>query len=152
MKGWLKRLRGALGIGVLGALAFHLIGWVVVGAEALLAGQWPSISTVSRMTTFTLSVGGFVGLLTAGAIALGAGKARLITKKRAFLIGLPLGVVGGVALSLGADLTVSAIVVNAATFALGTGALGAGAIAIAEASDKGRLPETTSRGELAGDA
>ena len=68
-----RRLRGALGFGLLGAVGFHLIGWLIVGAEAIAAGAWPSLGEIFRMARFTIPVGGTVGVLSAGAIALGAG-------------------------------------------------------------------------------
>jgi hypothetical protein len=150
MKGLLKRMRGALGIAVLGALAFHLIGWLSVGVEALSAGMWPSRTLIARMSLFTIPVGGFVGLMTAGAIALGAGSSRLVGRWRAFLIGLPIGAVGGLLLSLyaGGGLPISALVVNAITFAVGTGALGAGAVMIAGVSNTKRLERPAQQSEL----
>lgn len=152
MKDWLRRLRGALGIGVLGAISFHLIGWSIVGVEALMTGTWPSLTLIARMSMFTIPVGGFVGLLTAGAIALSTGSSRVITKGGAFLVGLPLGAAGGLLLSLSAGgLPTSALVVNAITFALGTGALGAGAVAIAGMGDDERLPPAASYPELSAD-
>ena len=153
MKGLLKRIRGALGIGALGALAFHLIGWLIVGVEALAAGTWPSLTLVTRMSLFTIPVGGFVGLMTAGAIALGAGSSHRIGKGRAFLVGLPIGAVGGLLLSLyaGAGLPASALVVNAITFAVGTGALGAGSVMIAEVSEPDRLEPHPQQLELSAD-
>ena len=152
MKGLLKRIRGALGIGALGAFAFHLIGWLIVGVEALSAGAWPSLTLIVRMSLFTIPVGGFVGLLTAGAIALGAGSSRLVSKGRAFLIGLPLGAAGGLLISLSAGgLPPSALVVNAITVAVGTGVLGAVAVTIAGVSDDERLEAPAQHPELTGE-
>lgn len=152
MKGLLKRVRGALGIGALGAIGFHLIGWLIVGVEAIAAGTLPSLTTIVRMSAFTIPVGGFAGLLTAGAIALGAGSSRLITRRRAFLLGFPIGAVGGLLISLSAaSLPVAALLVNAVTFGLGTGVLGAGAVAIAERGATDQLEPPAPRPELAGE-
>jgi MFS family permease len=152
-KRWLKRIRGALGIGALGAIAFNLVGWAIVGVEALTTGALPTLTTIARMSMFTLSVGGFAGIVTAGAIALGAGSSRLISRRRAFLLGLPLGAVAGLLISLSAaSLPVSALLLNAAAFGLGTGALGAGAVTIAERSSPDRLEPSEQRPELLGDS
>lgn len=145
--GLLRRIRGAVGMAALGSLGFHLVGWLIVGVEAVLAGVMPSMTHIVRMSLFTLPVGGFVGLLTAGAIALGARSSGL-TKGRAFLLGLPLGAAGGLLLSIAAGgLPLAALAVNAATFAVATGALGAGAVAIAGLSDD-RLETRTRNREL----
>ncbi|MBT8338117.1 MAG: hypothetical protein KJO11_16120 [Gemmatimonadetes bacterium] len=138
----LKRLRGALGFGAVGAVAFHLTGWLIIGGESLYSGIWPSATLIARMSVFTLSVGGFVGLLTAGAITVGAYCGRSITQGRAFLLGLPFGAVGGLALGLTAGgLPVSPLLVHAAAFGFGTGVLAATAVAIAETVDDGPLLE-----------
>jgi hypothetical protein len=130
-------------MGAVGAAAFHLAGWVIVGAESLYAGVWPSAILVARMSVFTLSAGGFVGLLTAGAIGVGAHWSRSITKGRAFALGLPFGAVGGLALSMAAArLPVGALLVNAIVFGLGTGVLGATAVALAEQADEGPALES----------
>ena len=142
----LKRIRGALGIGALGALGFHLIGWVVIGVESLAAGTWPSLMLIARMTAFTLPVGGFVGLLTAGAITLVARSSGLVTKGRAFLLGLPLGAAGGLLLSLSAGgLSLTALAVNTITFGMVTGGLGAGAVAVAAMGEQGELEAPAQR-------
>ena len=134
----LKRLRGALGFGAVGAVAFHVTGWLIVGTESLYSGIWPSATLIARMSVFTLSVGGFVGLLTAGAITVGAQSSRSITRGRAFLLGLPFGAAGGLALSLAAaSLPASALLVNSVVFGLGTGVLGATAVALTETVDDG---------------
>ncbi len=135
MKNWIKRLRGALGIGAVGAAAFNLIGWVIVGVESVAAGAWPSLTLVARMCMFTIPVGGFVGLMTAGAIVLGGRRSHSISKGRAFLLGLPLGAAGGLFMSMtAATLPLSSLIVNALTVGLGTAVLGASAVAIAEAA------------------
>ena len=148
----LKRLRGALGIGALGALAFHLFGWSVVGVEALLAGTWPSLDTIKRMSFFTITTGGFVGFMTASAIVLSAGSSRLVAKGRAFLVGLPIGAVGGLAVSIyaGDGLPPSALLINAITVAVATGALGVTAITIAGRGDAKRLKSPEETHELSG--
>lgn len=149
---WLKRIRGALGIGALGAIGFNVVGWLIIGVEALAAGAWPSLTTIARMCMFTIPVGGFAGILTAGAIAAGAGSSRLITGRRAFLLGLPLGAVGGLLISLSvASLPVSALLVNAVAFGLGTGVLGAGAVTLARRGSTDRLEPSPQHPELAGD-
>lgn len=138
MRAWLKRLRGALGISALGAAAFHLIGWGIVAFESVLAGTLPSLGVILRMSAFTLPVGAFVGLLTAGAISIGGRWTHAISKGRAFVLGLPLGAVGGFLLSLTAGgLGARELIVNAAVFGLGTAALGAGAVAVAETATEG---------------
>lgn len=151
MRSWLKRIRGALGISALGAAAFHLIGWGIVAVESVLAGTLPPLGTILRMSAFTLPVGAFAGLLTAGAISLGGRWNDAISKGGAFVLGLPLGAVGGVLLSLSAGgLGVREIVVNAAAFGVGTAALGATAVAIAETVDDGPSLEAGDRAGVAG--
>lgn len=136
-------------MGALGAAAFHLIGWGIVAVESISAGTMPSLTLIARMSMFTIPVGGFVGFLTAGAIVLGAGHTRSITKGRAFLLGLPLGAAGGLAMSLifGGGLPLAALLVNSVTVAGAAGALGAAAVAV---SERARLPATETPVELPG--
>ncbi|MEK9509542.1 hypothetical protein V3331_10780 [Gaopeijia maritima] len=147
MKGIWRRFRGALGIGALGAAGFHLIGWGIVAFESLVTGTLPTLAHIARMSAFTIPVGGFVGLLTAGAIMLGAGRTTGITKGRAFLLGLPLGAAGGLAMSLmfGGGLPVASLIVNAVTVAGAAGALGAVAVAV---SERAQLPAREAPTEL----
>ena len=54
------------------------------------------------------------------------------------MLGLPLGAIGGLALSMAAaSLPVDALAVNAIVFGLGTGVLGATAVALAEQAGDG---------------
>lgn len=149
MKGLWRRLKGALGIGALGAAGFHLIGWGIVAFESISAGTLPSLTLIARMSMFTIPVGGFVGLLTAGAIVLGARRTNRITRGRAFLLGLPLGAMGGLAMSLvfGGGLPLAALLINSATVAGAAGALGAAAVAV---SEHARLPAAEAAAELPG--
>ena len=124
-----RRLRGALGFGVLGAVGFHLIGWLVVGFEAIAAGTWPSLTTIMRMTLFTVPVGGTVGLLSAGAIALGAGSSKIITEGRAVLVGLPLGALGGLVMARG--LPLGDLLFVSGSVGMATALVGAAAVAVA---------------------
>ena len=127
-----KRLKAALGFGTAGAIGFNIIGWLIVGVESIAAGTWPSLVELVRMTGFTLSVGGTVGVLTAGAIALGAGASKSISRTRAFLAGLAAGAAGGLAMALGdGGLALSNILFVTGSVGLATGLLGAAAVQVA---------------------
>jgi hypothetical protein len=146
----LRRLRGALGIGAFAAIGLHAIGWLIVGANALIAGTWPSLADIARMSLFTIPVGGAVGFFAAGAIAVGAGSSRFITKGRAFAAGLPIGFLGGLLLNVSAGgLPVATIVLNSVNVGVITGLLGASAVAIADrADDRGELEDYEPRDQI----